>query len=113
VGGTQDNGTHRYRGTMTFDQVQGGDGMWTAIDWVNPGVWYASYYSLAMTRSRGARTSAASPQAASTAKRTWLHRGRSVKSRARSSASARKSVASRSRRRAEVTGSLQLVDLAD
>jgi len=41
LGGTQDNGTLAYAGLPLWDEVLGGDGGYTAIDFQNPGTWYA------------------------------------------------------------------------
>jgi uncharacterized protein (TIGR03437 family) len=40
--GTQDNGTLRYRGDLTWDQVAPGDGGSTALDSAVPSIWYGS-----------------------------------------------------------------------
>lgn len=44
LGGTQDNGTQKYSGVLTWDEVLCGDGGWTAIDPVTPSNVYASCY---------------------------------------------------------------------
>jgi uncharacterized repeat protein (TIGR01451 family) len=41
LGGTQDNGTQKYSGMLTWNEVLGGDGGWTAIDPVTPTTVYA------------------------------------------------------------------------
>src|SRR5262249_31939816 len=45
-GGTQDNGTQKYSGLLTWDWVTCGDGGWTAIDLVTPSTVYASCTSV-------------------------------------------------------------------
>lgn len=52
IGGTQDNGTHKFSGSTLFSTILGGDGAYTAIDWVDPRVYYASSQFLNMARSR-------------------------------------------------------------
>ena len=46
--GTQDNGTQMYRGNLAWDQVEGGDGSWSAIDPAIPGIRYGSFEALAI-----------------------------------------------------------------
>jgi uncharacterized repeat protein (TIGR01451 family) len=43
-GGTQDNGTQKYSGVLTWDEVICGDGGWTAIDPVTPSNVYSVCY---------------------------------------------------------------------
>lgn len=43
IGGTQDNGTHRYTGSPAWEFVAGGDGGFTAIDPSNPTRMYHEY----------------------------------------------------------------------
>jgi len=43
IGGTQDNGTHRFLGSPAWEFVDGGDGGWTAIDASNPSRMYHEY----------------------------------------------------------------------
>jgi hypothetical protein len=43
IGGTQDNGTHRYTGSPAWDFVDGGDGGFTAIDPNTPSRMYHEY----------------------------------------------------------------------
>src|SRR5206468_6727256 len=40
--GTQDNGTQMYRGNLAWEQVAGGDGGMTAIDFAIPSIWYGA-----------------------------------------------------------------------
>jgi uncharacterized repeat protein (TIGR01451 family) len=42
LAGTQDNGTQKYNGTLTWNNVVCGDGGWTAIDPVTPGNVYSA-----------------------------------------------------------------------
>jgi hypothetical protein len=44
-GGTQDNGTQKYSGMLTWEDVVFGDGGWTAIDPATPSNVYASCYA--------------------------------------------------------------------
>ncbi len=50
MGGTQDNGTNRYRNNI-WTHVYGSDGMETAINARNPDTMYASYYNGGLLRS--------------------------------------------------------------
>lgn len=54
IGGTQDNGTHRYGGHPAWRFVLGGDGGFTAIDQVNPMIMYGSYIYTTFYRSDNA-----------------------------------------------------------
>jgi photosystem II stability/assembly factor-like uncharacterized protein len=57
LGGTQDNGTHRYSGSPSWNQVYTGDGAFSAIDFNDPdNVWYVSlqYLSIYKTTDAGA-----------------------------------------------------------
>jgi photosystem II stability/assembly factor-like uncharacterized protein len=57
LGGTQDNGTHRYSGSPAWRFVDGGDGGFTAIDPVVPTRMYHEYVYSAFYRSDDAGTS--------------------------------------------------------
>jgi uncharacterized protein (TIGR03437 family) len=50
LAGSQDNGTHMYTGQITWPQVFGGDGGWTAIDPSAPEIGYVSLPNIAMFR---------------------------------------------------------------
>ncbi len=45
IGGTQDNGTHIFNGSRTWDIIDGGDGGFSLIDQSNPMVMYHTYYN--------------------------------------------------------------------
>jgi hypothetical protein len=51
IGGTQDNGTHRYEGSPAWTFVAGGDGGFTAIDQSNPLTMYYEYVGSSFYRS--------------------------------------------------------------
>lgn len=52
LGGAQDNGTLSYSGGAMWEQVVGGDGGFTAIDWTDPdGTLYASFQRLNIRKS--------------------------------------------------------------
>jgi photosystem II stability/assembly factor-like uncharacterized protein len=50
-GGTQDNGTEKYSGTLAWDHVACGDGAWTAVDPIIPSTVYANCQNIAVFRS--------------------------------------------------------------
>ena len=52
LAGSQDNGTHLYGGQLTWPQVLGGDGGWTAIDPSLPTVGYMSLPEIALYRTQ-------------------------------------------------------------
>lgn len=45
IGGTQDNGTNRFRGNVAWDHIVDGDGGYTLIDQSNPQVMYHTFYN--------------------------------------------------------------------
>lgn len=54
IGGTQDNGTDGWGGSMNnlrWNEIYGGDGGATAIDFTNPNTYYEEYVYLAMNKS--------------------------------------------------------------
>jgi uncharacterized protein (TIGR03437 family) len=51
LGGTQDNGTLRYSGDLTWSQVTCGDGSWTAIDPIIPSTVYATCQNISILKS--------------------------------------------------------------
>ncbi len=51
IGGTQDNGTHRYTGSPAWIRSAGGDGGFTAIDQASPNRMYHQYVSTSFYRS--------------------------------------------------------------
>lgn len=57
IGGTQDNGTHRYGGHPAWKFSRGGDGGFTAIDQANPMRMYSSYIYSTFYRSDSAGNS--------------------------------------------------------
>jgi photosystem II stability/assembly factor-like uncharacterized protein len=46
LGGTQDNGTLRYSGTVDWPQLIGGDGGPNAVEWDTPDIYYSTYVNL-------------------------------------------------------------------
>jgi photosystem II stability/assembly factor-like uncharacterized protein len=51
IGGTQDNGTELYSGTLAWNDVVCGDGAATAIDPANPATMYAACYTINIQKS--------------------------------------------------------------
>lgn len=51
IGGTQDNGTQKYTGALTWDVVTCGDGGWTAIDPAVPSTVYATCQDIDIRKS--------------------------------------------------------------
>ena len=45
IGGTQDNGTNRFRGNVAWDHIADGDGGYVLIDQSNPQVMYHTYFN--------------------------------------------------------------------
>jgi photosystem II stability/assembly factor-like uncharacterized protein len=56
IGGTQDNGTHRYTGSPAWEYSAGGDGGFTAIDPVTPSRMYHEYTGTTFYRSDSSGT---------------------------------------------------------
>jgi photosystem II stability/assembly factor-like uncharacterized protein len=52
TGGTQDQGTHRFGASTSWQVILGADGGYTAISWVDPRIWYATTQFLWLYRSR-------------------------------------------------------------
>jgi hypothetical protein len=50
-GGSQDNGTEKYSGSVAWSEVRGGDGGITRVDQTNPNTVYHEYYSVSIERS--------------------------------------------------------------
>ena len=50
-GGSQDNGTEKYTGSLTWSAVRGGDGGFTRVDQSNPNTVYHEYYGISLERS--------------------------------------------------------------
>jgi uncharacterized protein (TIGR03437 family) len=51
MGGAQDNGTQRYGGSLSWNNVTGGDGGFTAFDAAIPSIAYAEYTSVSIQKS--------------------------------------------------------------
>lgn len=51
LGGTQDNGTENYVGSLGWDEITCGDGGWTAIDPITPSNVYASCSAISIEKS--------------------------------------------------------------
>ncbi|MFM8395931.1 MAG: hypothetical protein ACKOB4_18585, partial [Acidobacteriota bacterium] len=72
-GGTQDNGTNMYQGSLAWDHVADGDGGYVLVDQSDPRVVYHTYYNINNARERaqiGPRVSTSSG-----ALGTWASRG--------------------------------------
>lgn len=54
IGGTQDNGTNRFRGAVAWDHIADGDGGFTLIDQSNPQVMYHTFFNQNSSGSGGA-----------------------------------------------------------
>ena len=54
IGGTQDNGTNRFRGSVAWDHIADGDGGFTLIDQSNPQVMYHTFFNQNSSGSGGA-----------------------------------------------------------
>ena len=50
-GGSQDNGTEKYSGSLNWSQVRGGDGGFVRVDQTNPQTVYHEYYGISLERS--------------------------------------------------------------
>ncbi len=50
-GGSQDNGTEKYTGSLPWTAVRGGDGGFTRVDQTNPQTVYHEYYGISLERS--------------------------------------------------------------
>ncbi len=53
-GGSQDNGTEKYTGSLGWTQVDGGDGGFTRVDQTNPNTVYHEFYGISLQRSDNA-----------------------------------------------------------
>jgi hypothetical protein len=51
MGGTQDNGTERYRGSAVWDHIADGDGGDCGVNRSNPNIVFHTYYNMGMERS--------------------------------------------------------------
>ncbi|MCL4522552.1 MAG: hypothetical protein M1451_01415, partial [Acidobacteria bacterium] len=51
IGGTQDNGTQKYTGTLAWEDVACGDGGWTAIDTAIPSTYYTTCQRISLWKS--------------------------------------------------------------
>ena len=51
MGGTQDNGTNRYRGSRVWDHIADGDGGDCSVNSINPDIIYHSFYGMGLRRS--------------------------------------------------------------
>lgn len=72
-GGTQDNGTNMYVGSLTWDHVADGDGGYVLVDQADPRVVYHTYFNVNNSRDRaqiGPRVSTSSGSFG-----TWAQRG--------------------------------------
>ena len=72
IGGTQDNGTNIFRGSLTWQHSRGGDGGFTLIDQSNPQVLYHTFFN--QNNSNGQRAQIG-PEISLNGGNIWLRRG--------------------------------------
>jgi uncharacterized protein (TIGR03437 family) len=72
IGGTQDNGTNRFRGATGWDHIADGDGGFTLIDQANPLVMYHTFFN--QSNQDGARP-VIGPELSQDGGNTWIRRG--------------------------------------
>ena len=72
IGGTQDNGTNRYTGELSWTRIASGDGGFTLIDQSNPQVLYHTFFN--QNNSDGARPQIG-PEVSLNGGNTWTPRG--------------------------------------
>lgn len=75
IGGTQDNGTLRYQGNVSWDFVDGSDGGASVIDQSNPQVVYHTYYNLNNQDSGGAAVLGPAVSTSGGVLGSWVFRG--------------------------------------
>ncbi|MDV3244728.1 MAG: hypothetical protein LYZ66_06110 [Nitrososphaerales archaeon] len=51
IGGNQDNGCVQYRGSVSWPEVEGGDGGWSGVERTNPSIVYCAYTNLDFRKS--------------------------------------------------------------
>jgi uncharacterized protein (TIGR03437 family) len=71
IGGTQDNGTNRFRGNLGWDHIADGDGGFTLIDQSNPQVLYHTFFN----QNNVGATAQIGPRLSQDGGNTWLRRG--------------------------------------
>lgn len=72
IGGTQDNGTNIFTGSLTWQHSRGGDGGFTLVDQSNPQVLYHTFFN--QNNSSGQRAQIG-PEISLNGGLTWLRRG--------------------------------------
>ena len=72
IGGTQDNGTNRFRGSLAWDHVADGDGGFVVIDQSNPQVMYHTFYNVSSDDQDGALIG---PEISTNGGSSWTFRG--------------------------------------
>ncbi len=72
IGGTQDNGTNIFNGSLTWQHSRGGDGGFTLVDQSNPQVLYHTFFN--QNNSNGQRAQIG-PEISLNGGNTWLRRG--------------------------------------
>lgn len=72
IGGTQDNGTNRFTGQLSWDLIRGGDGGFTLIDQSNPQVLYHTFFNQS---NAGGERAQIGPEISLNAGNTWVRRG--------------------------------------
>lgn len=71
VGGTQDNGTNRYRGNLGWDHVRDGDGGYVIIDQSNPQIVYHTFFN----QNNTGGSALIGPEISFNAGNSWSRRG--------------------------------------
>lgn len=72
IGGTQDNGTNIFRGSLTWQHSRGGDGGFTLVDQSNPQVLYHTFFN---QNNSGGQRAQIGPEISLNGGSTWLRRG--------------------------------------
>jgi uncharacterized protein (TIGR03437 family) len=72
IGGTQDNGTNRFTGQLSWDMIRGGDGGFALIDQSNPQVLYHTFFNQS---NAGGERAQIGPEISLNGGNTWVRRG--------------------------------------
>ncbi len=72
IGGTQDNGTNRFTGQLSWDMIRGGDGGFALIDQSNPQVLYHTFFNQS---NAGGERAQIGPEISLNGGSTWTRRG--------------------------------------
>jgi uncharacterized protein (TIGR03437 family) len=71
IGGTQDNGTNRYNGNLSWTHVRGGDGGFALIDQSNPQVMYHTFFN----QNNAGGSAQIGPEISFNSGNSWTRRG--------------------------------------